>query len=68
MKTIYVVEWQNEAAYAFRRRADAVRQIEEITGKAEDEWSYDNGDYDDYGNMAYLLEADLMDDDVELEG
>ena len=68
MKTIYVVEWQNEATYAYRRRADAVRQVEEITGKEEKDWSWDNGDNDNYGNMVLLLEADLMDEDVELDG
>lgn len=68
MKTIYVVEWRGEATYAYRRREDAVRLVEEITGKKEKDWGWDDGDNDDSGNMVLLLEADLMDEDVELDG
>lgn len=61
MIKMYVVEWQNEETYIYKTEEEAIRQVEELTGKERKNWEWENGDNDEDGRSVYYSEAILMD-------
>jgi len=58
---VYVVNWQNNDTMAFHSREKAIAEMEAILGKNVEDWSYDNGDDDEDGNVVVLFETDYRD-------
>ena len=56
----YVVVWQNEETYIYRSEKSAIKQVEELTGKKQSDWEFDNGDNDEDGRAVYYSEAIVM--------
>lgn len=54
---LFVVEWQNEETWVFTSEEKAIKQVESLTGKKQNEWDCDNGDSDEYGRAVYYTEA-----------
>lgn len=54
---LFVVEWQNEETWIFTSEEKAIKQVESLTGKKQNEWDCDNGDSDEYGRAVYYTEA-----------
>lgn len=54
---LFVVEWQNEETWIFTSEEKAIKQVESLTGKKQNEWDCGNGDSDEYGRAVYYTEA-----------
>ena len=54
---LFVVEWQNEETWIFTSEEKAIKQVESLTGKKQNEWDCDNGDSDEYGRAVYYTDA-----------
>ena len=54
---LFVVEWQNEETWVYASKEKAIKQVESLTGKKQNEWDCDNGDSDEYGRAVYYTEA-----------
>lgn len=56
-KNYYVVVWQNEETWIYTSEEKAIKQVEDLTGKKQSEWWWDNGDNDEYGRAVYYTDA-----------